>query len=67
MEVAASVIAIIQMAKTIGSVCGSYISRYKDAPKDLRSIIIEVGSVKSVLEVLQLLHSQGTGTYSSTK
>jgi len=58
MEVAASVIAIIQIAKTVGGICGSYIRQYHDAPKDLRSILIEVGSIKAVLEVIQLLHVQ---------
>jgi len=67
MEVAASVTSIIQMAKTIGGICGSYISRYRDAPKDLRGIVIELGSVKSVLEVIQLLLNESAGTNSSLR
>lgn len=64
MDVAASIIAILQISKEVGRVCGSYLRSYRDAPKDLRSILIEVGSVKSALEVIQLLHDQDAGTNS---
>jgi hypothetical protein len=50
----ASVIAMIGLAKEIITVCTNYIQHVKDAPKDLRSILIEVGSVKCVLETLRL-------------
>lgn len=53
-SITASVIAIIQIAEKIVSVCKDYIATVKDAPSDLRTILIEVGSLKCVLEALEL-------------
>jgi hypothetical protein len=39
--------------------CKAYITGVIDAPADLRSILIEVGSVKCVLGVIELLESPG--------
>jgi hypothetical protein len=50
----ASIITIIQIAESIISTCKAYIRDVKDAPSDLRTILIEVGSVKCVLEALEL-------------
>jgi hypothetical protein len=55
LSITASVIALIQISSTIISVCKGYISAVKDAPHDLRTCLIEVGSIKSVLEVLESL------------
>jgi hypothetical protein len=55
LSITAGVIAIIQIADRIISVCKDYITAVKDAPNDLRTILIEVGSVKSLLEVTELL------------
>jgi hypothetical protein len=46
--------------------CEHYVRAYKDAPKDLRKILIEIGGLKCVLEVLQMsaAHS-GPGTHSA--
>jgi hypothetical protein len=52
---AASVIAVVQIADRIIDVCRAYITGVHDAPADLRVILIEVGSVKCVLEVIALL------------
>jgi len=60
LSITASTIAIIQIADKIISVCKDYIRTVKDAPSDLRTILIEVGSVKCVIEVLQLLVSEET-------
>lgn len=51
----ASIIAMIQIAGSTISICKEYITTVKDAPRDLRSIMIEVGNVKSILEVLESL------------
>ena len=59
LSLAASVIAIIQLADRIISVCKDYVTTVKDAPNDLRTIFIEVGSVKCVLELLELVISRG--------
>ena len=53
LSITASVITVIQIAGTISSICKDYITTVKDAPKDLRRVAIEVGSIKSVLEVLE--------------
>jgi hypothetical protein len=60
LSLTAGVIAIIQMADKIISVCKDYVTTVKDAPKDLRTIMFEVGSLKCVVEVLELLLSQET-------
>jgi hypothetical protein len=36
-------------------VCKSYVTTTKDAPNDLQVIIVEAGSVKCVLELLELV------------
>jgi hypothetical protein len=50
----ASIVAIVQIAESIINTCKAYIRDVKDAPSDLRTILIEVGSVKCVLEALEL-------------
>jgi hypothetical protein len=59
LSITASVIAIIQVADRITAACRAYITTAKDAPRDLRAIVIEVESVKSVLGVLELLVLSG--------
>jgi Fungal N-terminal domain of STAND proteins len=59
LSLAASVIAIIQLADRIISVCKDYVTTVKDAPNDLRTIFIEVGSVKCVFELLELVIPRG--------
>jgi len=61
----ASVIAMIQLAEQIISVCTDYISSIKDAPRTLRTVAIEVGSIKCVLEVLQMSISANSDDYSA--
>ena len=51
----ASAIAIYQIADRVIDLCRAYIKGVRDAPSDLRAIIIEVGGLKSVLEVIELL------------
>ncbi|KAE8443901.1 hypothetical protein EG329_001211, partial [Mollisiaceae sp. DMI_Dod_QoI] len=51
----ASAIAVVQIADRIITLCKDYITGVHDAPADLRAILIEVGSVKCVLEVIELL------------
>lgn len=50
----ASVIAIIGLAAEVINRCKDYVSALEDAPTDLCSILIEVGSVKCVLETLEM-------------
>jgi hypothetical protein len=59
LSITSGAIAIIQIASSVISLCKDYISSVADAPKDLRTILIEVGSIKCVLETLELLISRG--------
>jgi hypothetical protein len=52
---AASVIALIQISDRIISLYKAKIIDFHDTPDDLRAILIEVGSVKCVLKVIELL------------
>ena len=52
-----SVVAVVQIADRVISLCKTYLTGVQDAPIDLRAILIEVGSVKCVLETLDLLAS----------
>jgi hypothetical protein len=53
LSIIASSIAIIQVADRLVSICKSYLKSVKDAPNDLRIIIIEVGSVRCILELIR--------------
>ena len=50
-----SVIAVVQIADRVADLCKAYITGVKDAPTELRAILIEVESLKCVLEVIKLL------------
>jgi len=54
----ASVIAVLQISKRIVSIRKEYVAVVKDVPSDLRKILIEVGSVKSAFEVVEILASR---------
>ncbi|KAK3989982.1 hypothetical protein QBC44DRAFT_326451 [Cladorrhinum sp. PSN332] len=61
----ASIIAVIQLAGTITSVCKSFIDGVVDYPKDLRVIYIDVSSLVVVLDGLKLLDPTDTADSSS--
>jgi hypothetical protein len=54
LSITVSVIAILQLTGTIMSSCNAFISAVKDAPKDLRAIMIEIGSLQAIIRVLDL-------------
>jgi hypothetical protein len=56
MEFVASLIAVVSLAEQVISCCCHYISAVKDCPSDLRSILIETSSLKSVVENLEFLY-----------
>ena len=53
--VGASVIAIIQIADRIVGLCKFYIETARDAPSDLRLILVETSALKTILENLNFL------------
>jgi len=59
----ASVIAVIQLAERVASICKFYIAKVDDCPKDLRHIYVEVTTIKAVFEGLSFLdqdkHEEG--------
>ena len=57
----ASVIAIIQIADRVIRLCKFYIETALDAPSDLRAILIETSTIKTILENLQFLISCSNG------
>ena len=57
LAVGASVIAIIQVADRIISLCKFYIETARDAPSDLRVILVETSALKTILENLNFLTS----------
>ncbi|KAF4844008.1 hypothetical protein CGCSCA4_v007520 [Colletotrichum siamense] len=52
---AASIFATVQIADRVISLCKRYIESIKDAPSDLRTILIEISSVKAILENVKFL------------
>lgn len=56
-SLAASVITVIQLSERVISLCKWYVTSMKGAPKDLRTIMMEAGSVKSVLTNLEFFMS----------
>jgi hypothetical protein len=53
LSIIASYIAIIQIADRLVSNCKGYVKSVKDTPNNIRIIIIEVGSVRCVLELIR--------------
>jgi hypothetical protein len=47
---AASIIAVVQLADRITSVCKSLIETVKDYPRDLRLIFVEIGPLRLYLK-----------------
>jgi hypothetical protein len=56
MDFAASLIGVAGLAATIISRCRRYLTAVKDCPSDLRSILVETSSLKSVIEDLEFLY-----------
>ena len=62
--IGASVIAIIQITDRIVGLCKFYIENVKDAPSDLRAILLETSTLKTIFENLKFL-SACDGSYST--
>ncbi|KAG8532304.1 uncharacterized protein KY384_003945 [Bacidia gigantensis] len=59
--IAASVIAIVQIADRIIGLCKSYISSARDLASELRVVLIETSSIKTTFETLQFLSCHTSG------
>jgi hypothetical protein len=52
----ASIIAVVQLADRVATVCKSLIETVHDYPRDLRLIFVETGSLKVIFEGLHFLN-----------
>ncbi|KAK3317618.1 hypothetical protein B0T19DRAFT_295060 [Cercophora scortea] len=62
---AASVTAIVQIADRVIGVCKHYIRTARDAPSDLRTILVETSTLKTVFENLEFLNQYQTDVSAS--
>ncbi|CZR56744.1 uncharacterized protein PAC_06633 [Phialocephala subalpina] len=60
--VGASIIAIIQICDKVIGLCKFYLETVHDAPADIRAILIETSTMKTILESVQFLSSCNNGT-----
>jgi hypothetical protein len=58
----ANIIAIIQAADRVIGLCKKFLQAVRDAPGDIRLILIEVSTIKAILENVQYLASETHGT-----
>ena len=52
---ATSIVTIVQVADRVIALCKYFIQAAHDAPSDLRNILIETSTVKTILQNLQFL------------
>ena len=64
--VGASVIAIIQITDRVIGLCKFYIETARDAPSDLRVILIETSALKTILENLNFLSACDSSVLAAT-
>jgi hypothetical protein len=55
--VVASIVAIIQISDQVINACKFYIQATSDTPSDLRAILVEVSTLKFVLETVHFLQT----------
>lgn len=65
MAIGASAIAIIQITDRIVGLCKHYIETVRDAPSDLRVILLEVSALKAIFESLKFLTACDSGVSST--
>ncbi|KAH7126132.1 hypothetical protein EDB81DRAFT_730543 [Dactylonectria macrodidyma] len=59
LSIAASIFAVVQIADRVISLCKYYLDLSRDAPSDLRFILIETSSLRTILDNIQFLTSSG--------
>jgi len=59
LSITASAIAILGLTEKIIAACKAYVLTVKDAPEDLRIILINLGGLKAVIETLDFLFQSG--------
>lgn len=66
LAIGASIIALIQVADRVIKLCKFFISAVRDAPQDLRAILIEILLIKTVFKSLRFLADAGVDNLSVT-
>ncbi|KAH7009774.1 hypothetical protein EDB80DRAFT_610302, partial [Ilyonectria destructans] len=61
LSIAASIFAVVQIADRVISLCKFYLELSRDAPSDLRVILIEASALRTILDNIQFLASSGHG------
>lgn len=61
LSIAASIFAVVQIADRVISLCKYYLELSRDAPSDLRAILIETSALRTILDNIQFLASSGHG------
>ncbi|KAH8686369.1 hypothetical protein BGZ61DRAFT_454381 [Ilyonectria robusta] len=61
LSVVASIFAVVQIADRVISLCKYYLELSRDAPTDLRAILIETSALRTILDNIQFLASSGHG------
>lgn len=61
LSTAASIFAVVQIADRVISLCKYYLELSRDAPSDLRAILIETSALRTILDNIQFLASSGHG------
>ena len=61
LSIAASIFATVQIADRVISLCKFYLELARDAPSDLRVILIETSTLKAILDNIHFLASNGHG------
>lgn len=59
LSIVASIIAVVQMADRVISLCRFYLELSRDAPSDLRVIMIETSALRTILDNIEFLVSKG--------
>ncbi len=64
---AASIIAVVQLADRIAAVCKFFIETAQDYPRDLRLIYVETGSLKVIFKGLRFLDHENPADWTALK
>jgi len=66
LSVTASIIAVIQLAGKITSICSEYLYKVKEAPKEIKSILHEVRGIGNIMGSIQSLTGELSNSRSVT-
>jgi hypothetical protein len=59
--IAASIIAVVQITDRVIHLCKFWLGSLKDAPADIRIILLEVSTLRTILDTIHFVSDTGTG------